>query len=150
VFSLRWPYLEVTVDRRTSQEHFTYIKHSLLNTKMQKYCDMTPESWNSSLLGNGSVNTFPRKRTRNNRIAVFSVICAARVATQLCGKHTSAAVNQHATIEEEIFSVGAAPSLYNQDLAQNIPPPVEAGSNISTVALRVVGSNEKGTQCLGV
>jgi hypothetical protein len=27
---------------------------------------------------------------------------------------------------------------------------VEAGSNTSTVALRVVGSDEKGTQCLGV
>jgi hypothetical protein len=26
---------------------------------------------------------------------------------------------------------------------------VEAGSNTSTVALRVVGGNEKGTQCLG-
>jgi hypothetical protein len=29
------------------------------------------------------------------------------------------------------------------------PPRVEAGSNTSTVALRVVG-DEKGTQCLGV
>jgi hypothetical protein len=27
---------------------------------------------------------------------------------------------------------------------------VEAGSNISTVALRIVGGDEKGTQCLGV
>jgi hypothetical protein len=25
------------------------------------YCDMTPESRNSSLLGNGSLNIFPRK-----------------------------------------------------------------------------------------
>jgi hypothetical protein len=29
-------------------------------------------------------------------------------------------------------------------------PRVEAGSNTSTVALRVVGGDEKGTQCLGV
>jgi hypothetical protein len=28
-------------------------------------------------------------------------------------------------------------------------PRVEAGSNTSTVALRVVGGDEKGTQCLG-
>jgi hypothetical protein len=27
---------------------------------------------------------------------------------------------------------------------------VEAGSNTSTVALRVLGGNERGTQCLGV
>jgi hypothetical protein len=27
---------------------------------------------------------------------------------------------------------------------------VEAGSNTSTIALRIVGGNEKGTQCLGV
>jgi hypothetical protein len=27
---------------------------------------------------------------------------------------------------------------------------VEAGSNTSTVALRVVGGDEKGTQCLGI
>jgi hypothetical protein len=29
-------------------------------------------------------------------------------------------------------------------------PGVEVGSNTSTVALRVVGGDEKGTQCLGV
>jgi hypothetical protein len=52
------------------------------------------------LLGNGSVNTFPRKRKRAQR----------------CGKHISSAVNQRATIEEAVFSVGAAPRLYNKDL----------------------------------
>jgi hypothetical protein len=31
-----------------------------------------------------------------------------------------------------------------------VQPYVEAGSNTSTVALRVVGSDEKGTQCLGI
>jgi hypothetical protein len=35
---------------------------------------------------------------------------------QLCGKHISTAVNQHATIEEAVFSVGAAPRLCNEDL----------------------------------
>jgi hypothetical protein len=33
-------------------------------------------------------------------------IRAALVATQVCGKHISAAVNQHATIEKVVFSVG--------------------------------------------
>jgi hypothetical protein len=77
---------------------------------------MMPESRNSSLLGNGSVNIFPRKRTRNNIIAVFSAVLAADVVTQRCGKPISAAVNQHATMEEVVFSVGAAPRLYNEDL----------------------------------
>jgi hypothetical protein len=79
---------------------------------------MTTEIRNSSLLRNGSVNTFPGKRTRNNRRTVFSVVRAALVATQRCGKHISAAVNQLATIEEEMFSMEAAPRLYNEDLRQ--------------------------------
>jgi hypothetical protein len=49
---------------------------------------------------------------------VFSVVRPARVATQRCNKHISAAVIQHATIEEAVFSVRAVPSLYNEDLAQ--------------------------------
>jgi hypothetical protein len=40
------------------------------------------------------------------------------VATQLFGKHIFAAVNQHATVEKAVFSVGAAPRLYNEDLTQ--------------------------------
>jgi hypothetical protein len=37
---------------------------------------------------------------------------------QRCCKHVSAAVNQHATIGEAVFSVEAAPRLYNEDLRQ--------------------------------
>jgi hypothetical protein len=76
------------------------------------YCDTTPESQNSSLLGNGSVTTFPRKRTRT------TMVHAGLVATQWCGKHMSAAVNQHATIHGAVFSVGATPRLYNEELMQ--------------------------------
>jgi hypothetical protein len=48
---------------------------------------------------------------------MFSVVSAALIATQRCGKHISAAVSQHATIEEVVFSMeGAAPRLYNEDL----------------------------------
>jgi uncharacterized protein YutE (UPF0331/DUF86 family) len=36
---------------------------------------------------------------------VFSVVRAARVATQRSGKHISAAMNQHAAIEEAVFSM---------------------------------------------
>jgi hypothetical protein len=79
---------------------------------------MTPEIPISSLLTNDSVNTFLRKRIRNNRRAVFSVVCATLVAMQRCGKHISSAVNQHATLEEAVFSVRAAPRLYNEDLGQ--------------------------------
>jgi hypothetical protein len=56
---------------------------------------------------------------RNDRRAVFSVVRVALVATQRCGKHIFAAVNQHATIKEAVFSVGAAPRLYNGGLTQN-------------------------------
>jgi hypothetical protein len=49
---------------------------------------------------------------------VFSVVRAARLAKQRFGRHIFAAVNQHATIEEAVFSVGAAPRLYNEDLTQ--------------------------------
>jgi hypothetical protein len=45
------------------------------------------------------------------------VVSAALVATQRCGKHTSAAVNQHAR-GETVFSVGTVPRLYNEDLRQ--------------------------------
>jgi hypothetical protein len=49
---------------------------------------------------------------------VFYVVRAAPVVTQLCDKHISAAVNQQATIEGAVFSVGAAPRLHNEDLRQ--------------------------------
>jgi hypothetical protein len=46
------------------------------------------------------------------------VVSAAIIATQRCREHISAAVNQHTTIEEAVFSVGVAPRLYNQHLRQ--------------------------------
>jgi L-lysine 2,3-aminomutase len=49
---------------------------------------------------------------------VFSVVSTTLVAVQQYGKHISAAVNQHATIEEAVFSVGDAPGLYNEDLTR--------------------------------
>jgi hypothetical protein len=55
---------------------------------------------------------------RKSRTAMISVVIATLVATQRCLEHISAAVNQHATIEEAVFSAGAAPRLYNEDLKQ--------------------------------
>jgi hypothetical protein len=49
---------------------------------------------------------------------MFSVVRPALVATQPCGKHISAAMNQHATMKEAVFSVGAVPRLYDEDLRQ--------------------------------
>jgi hypothetical protein len=45
-----------------------------------KYCDMMPESWDSSLLGNDSKHIPAEANACNNRRAVFSVVHAARVA----------------------------------------------------------------------
>jgi hypothetical protein len=74
------------------------------------------------------------------------MVRAARVATQRCGKHMSAVVNQHPTIGKAVISMEATPRLYNEDLRLlELDTRVEAGSNTSTVALRVVGGDEKGS-----
>jgi hypothetical protein len=49
---------------------------------------------------------------------VFSVVRVAHVVTQWCGKIISAAMNQHATIEEVVFSAEDATGLYNKELTQ--------------------------------
>jgi hypothetical protein len=77
---------------------------------------MTPERRDSSLLHNGSENIAAYAKARYNRRAVFSVVRAARVATQRCCEHIFAAMNQHTTLEEAVFSVGVAPRPYNEDL----------------------------------
>jgi hypothetical protein len=46
------------------------------------------------------------------------VASTALVATQRCGKHIPAAMNQRATIEEAVFSLEAAPRLYKDHLRQ--------------------------------
>jgi hypothetical protein len=45
------------------------------------------------LLGNGLENILAETKLRNNRRAVFSVVSAELVATRLCGRHISAAMN---------------------------------------------------------
>jgi hypothetical protein len=79
---------------------------------------MTPESRNSLLLGNGSVNTFSWKRTRATTDERCFLLSAPHSLLLNCAVNISAAVNQHATIEKALFSMGAAPRLYNEDLRQ--------------------------------
>jgi hypothetical protein len=68
--------------------------------------DMTPESRNISLLSNGSVDIFPRKRAR----ATIEEQCflwfapRALLGSGVLNTHP-AAVNQHSTAEEAVFSV---------------------------------------------
>jgi hypothetical protein len=76
---------------------------------------MTPESRNSSLLGNGSVNTFPRKRAIEELCFLWS---ASRALLRNVAVDISAAVNQPSIIDEAVFSFGAVPRLYNENLTQ--------------------------------
>jgi hypothetical protein len=77
-----------------------------------------------------------------------------RVSRQRIRKHFPAATNTYATIElllETMFSTLSVQRDYNEGIWDDpVKSRVEAGSNTSTVALRVVGGDEKGTQCLGV
>jgi hypothetical protein len=78
------------------------------------------------------------------------------VARQRLDKHLSAATNKQEIIEEYLeaaFSMRSVLMLYNEDTSRvrsGWTPSVQTGSNSSTVALRVVGGDEMGTQCLGV
>jgi hypothetical protein len=63
-------------------------------------------------------NILAETNAGNNKRAAISVVSAVLVVRQRCSKPISAAVNQHATTEEAVFSVGAAPRLYSGDLKQ--------------------------------
>jgi hypothetical protein len=56
----------------------------------------------------------------NRRGAASGVLCrsAPRSLLRNCAVSISVAVNQHATTEEAVFSVGVAPRLYNEDLTE--------------------------------
>jgi hypothetical protein len=67
------------------------------------------------------------------------------------GKYVSAARNKHATIDEllgAMLSMRSVPYVYDyitKLCGRQAEPRVVAGSNISTVTLRVVGGDEKGS-----
>jgi hypothetical protein len=67
------------------------------------------------------------------------------IARQRYGKHVSVVTNNHATekLMGTIFSLQSVPRLYKVKLFDNPESRVEAGSNTSIVALRVVEGDEK-------
>jgi hypothetical protein len=72
------------------------------------------------------------------------------VAMEQLSKHFSAETNTNNN-RRAVFSVQSVPSVYKEDKEYRLSQSrVESGSKTSTVALRVVGGDEKGTQCLWV
>jgi hypothetical protein len=70
------------------------------------------------------------------------------VAMQRDRKHFSKTIE---LMVETVFSTRSVQRGYLEDNSgDQFSTCVEAGSNTSTVALRVVGGDEKGTQCVGV
>jgi hypothetical protein len=55
---------------------------------------------------------------RNHRRVVFSVVRVAPVVTQRWGKYISAAMNEHETTQEVVFSARIAPRLHKEDLTR--------------------------------
>jgi hypothetical protein len=67
------------------------------------------------------------------------------IARQLLGKQVPAATNTH-IIMEIVFSTRSVPICYNRDKSLHSGlTRVEAGSNTSTVTLRVIGGDKKGS-----
>jgi hypothetical protein len=79
----------------------------------------TVEAEKQPLIGNVRTHAAEERVTsRNNRRGVASgVLCGRAPPALLCNGAVNT-MNQHATINEAVFSVGAAPRLYNEDLKQ--------------------------------
>jgi hypothetical protein len=71
------------------------------------------------------------------------------VSRKWIGKHNPTTTNTNITIKlllETVFSTRSVQSDYKEDIwGDPVPTRVEAGSNTSTVTLRVVGGDEKGS-----
>jgi hypothetical protein len=72
------------------------------------------------------------------------MVRAATVAMQRCGNHAST------TIEDLCFLRGPCRGFILRTFGATRSGRCGGGFNASDVALRVVGDDEKGTQCLGV
>jgi hypothetical protein len=92
-----------------------------METLLAAYCGLYTLCKQRPFLGNGSVNTFS---LLGNRFLIMQKL--------------------DATIEELCFSVVRA-EIYARDKVSCQFPRVEAGSNTSTVTLRVVRGDEKGS-----
>jgi hypothetical protein len=87
-----------------------------------------------SFLGKNSVKTFSGQRTIVRGVVFYAV----RVVSQ---------ERERLVLYRTFYLFGRQMNM-NREL--ELECCVEAGSNTSTVSLRVVGGDEKGTQCLGV
>jgi hypothetical protein len=92
-----------------------------LSPELTFYCDMTPKSRNSSLLGNGSVDAFPRKRTRatiEERCFLWSAL-----PSLLRSGAVNTSLQQWINTQQYrkwCYLWGADPRLYNEDLTTRI------------------------------
>jgi hypothetical protein len=81
---------------------------------------MTPESRKNSFLGNGSTNTFPRKRTRATIKERYFLRSPPRALLPNREENSplQQSINQQETTEEAVFSMCADPKLYSEELSQ--------------------------------
>jgi hypothetical protein len=107
-----------------------------------------------SLLGSGSVNTsYPRQRRRHPKIGERR---EAVLPGGQCRYNGTRDTTSPTSTEERCFLLGPCrgyiwriETYYYIQYIYNSPR-VKAASNTPTLALQVVGGDEKGTQCLGV
>jgi hypothetical protein len=69
---------------------------------------------------------------------------------QLCGQVVSPGNERTRNIGRDVFCAACVGVIKWGLIVQLLTSRMEAGSNNSTVAQRVAGGDEKGTQCLGV
>jgi hypothetical protein len=118
---------------------------------LQVYVTKLSILWQADqFLGNDSVNTFPRQRILRQQLDNFRCY-ATRCKYNNRGRGVFYVVHIHPLLGNGCVFYGSASRLYKSYKSEsNQRSRVEAGSNTSTVALRVVGDDEKGIQCLGV
>jgi hypothetical protein len=109
------------------------------------YCGIFAQSKNGKFTTAGRYYGAARKQQRM-MFSAQSVSIAAHATMEYSMPSLS---NSCTATEERCFLCGPCRS-YIMSWALKSSPRVEAGPNTSTIALRVVGGDEKGTQCLGV
>jgi hypothetical protein len=95
------------------------------------------------LLCNGSINTFPRRQILGKQPLLSNAYKNMRQYRILCTRHRSC---KHASpIKEKCFLCGPCRDYLRQSIGRGPATRVEAGSNTSTVTLRIVGGEEMGS-----
>jgi hypothetical protein len=118
-----------------SRIYYTFCRRHYGRKALWKYRDMMPESLNNSLLNNGSLTHFSMKmRVRGDRLAMERVLHVNGINKSF-HRHEKSTNIFHG--DRRLYK---RPWRQEQGLTR-----VEAGSNTSTVTLRVVGADEKGS-----